>query len=237
MTPRRITATSLIAMMAVALVAATAAEQSGETLIPAERFWPQWRGPHATGVSRRPTRRSSGAKRRTSAGRSRFPAADPRRPLCGAIASSCCRPFRSGVTGATRARAARRPRSRATSSLRRPRHRSSRPARRLGANAPREEQPHEARHQDNGTWASSSAITDGQRVFAWFESRGMYAYDMNGKLALAEGSRRQDDMRNEFGEGSTPALYGNRLVIVWDHRAASRSSWRSTSAPARSSGA
>jgi outer membrane protein assembly factor BamB len=24
-------------------------------------------------------------------------------------------------------------------------------------------------------------------------------------------------MRNQFGEGSTPALYGDRLVIVWDH--------------------
>jgi outer membrane protein assembly factor BamB len=24
-------------------------------------------------------------------------------------------------------------------------------------------------------------------------------------------------MRNEFGEGSTPALFGNTLVIVWDH--------------------
>ena len=28
----------------------------------------------------------------------------------------------------------------------------------------REEEPHEASHQDNGTWASSSAITDGERV-------------------------------------------------------------------------
>ena len=24
-------------------------------------------------------------------------------------------------------------------------------------------------------------------------------------------------MRNEFGEGSTPALHGNTLVVVWDH--------------------
>ena len=29
----------------------------------------------------------------------------------------------------------------------------------------REETPHEASHQDNGTWASSSAITDGERVY------------------------------------------------------------------------
>ncbi len=57
----------------------------------------------------------------------------------------------------------------------------------------REEEPHEAAHQDNGTWASSSAITDGTHVFAYFESRGLYAYDMNGKLDLAGRLRRQEN--------------------------------------------
>jgi len=28
-------------------------------------------------------------------------------------------------------------------------------------------------------------------------------------------------MRNQFGEGSTPALHGNRLIVVWDHTAGS----------------
>src|SRR5262249_25682813 len=80
----------------------------------------------------------------------------------------------------------------------------------------RELQPHEASHQDNGTYASSSAITDGQRVYAWFESQGMYTYDMNGKLLWSKdlGKKR---MRNQFGEGSTPVLYGDRIVIVFDH--------------------
>lgn len=80
----------------------------------------------------------------------------------------------------------------------------------------REEEPHEASHTDNGTWASGSAITDGQSVYAYFESFGLYAYDMNGKLLWEKdlGTKR---MRNEFGEGSTPALHGNTLVVVWDH--------------------
>lgn len=34
----------------------------------------------------------------------------------------------------------------------------------------------------DGTWASSSAITDGRYVFAFFESSGLYAYDMRGSL-------------------------------------------------------
>jgi outer membrane protein assembly factor BamB len=81
----------------------------------------------------------------------------------------------------------------------------------------REEAPHEATHQDNGTWASSSAVTDGEIVIASFESRGIHAFDLNGKPVwqLDLGKKK---MRNEFGEGSTPALHGNHLVVVWDHQ-------------------
>jgi outer membrane protein assembly factor BamB len=80
----------------------------------------------------------------------------------------------------------------------------------------RESTPHEASHPDNGTWASSSAVTDGQHLFAFFESEGLYAYDMNGTLVWQK-DLGDKTMRNEFGEGSTPALHGNRLVVVWDH--------------------
>ena len=80
----------------------------------------------------------------------------------------------------------------------------------------REEEPHEAAHGDNGTWASSSAITDGEHVFAYFESRGLYAYDMAGTL-IWQADFGDKKMRNQFGEGSTPVLHGNTLVVVWDH--------------------
>jgi outer membrane protein assembly factor BamB len=84
----------------------------------------------------------------------------------------------------------------------------------------REEAPHEASHPDNGTWASSSAVTDGQHVIAFFESRGIFAYDMDGRLVW-EKDLGDKSMRNQFGEGSTPALHGNHLIIVWDHTAGS----------------
>lgn len=80
----------------------------------------------------------------------------------------------------------------------------------------REEEPHEAAHQDNGTWASSSAVTDGTHLFAYFESRGLYAYDMQGQL-LWQTDFGDKQMRNQFGEGSTPALFGKYLIVVWDH--------------------
>ena len=81
----------------------------------------------------------------------------------------------------------------------------------------REEAPHEGYHQQFGTWASASAVTDGEVLIASFESRGIYAYDMNGKQlwTVDLGDKK---MRNEFGEGSTPALFKDRVVIVWDHQ-------------------
>ena len=64
--------------------------------------------------------------------------------------------------------------------------------------------------------AAGTAMTDGELVIASFESRGIYAYDMNGKLVW-EKDLGDKSMRNEFGEGSTPVLYKNHLVVVWDH--------------------
>ncbi|MGQ0737313.1 MAG: outer membrane protein assembly factor BamB family protein [Acidobacteriota bacterium] len=80
----------------------------------------------------------------------------------------------------------------------------------------RQEVPHEASHQDNGTWASSSAVTDGEHLIASFESRGVFCYDLNGTLVWQK-DLGDKSMRNEFGEGSTPALHGNTVVVVWDH--------------------
>ena len=81
----------------------------------------------------------------------------------------------------------------------------------------KEEPPHEGTHQEFGTMASPSAVTDGEHLIASFESRGIYAYDMNGKPVWQKdlGDKR---MRNEFGEGSTPALHKDKLFVVWDHQ-------------------
>ena len=81
----------------------------------------------------------------------------------------------------------------------------------------RQEAPHEGTHQDFGTMASSSAVTDGEHVIASFESRGIYGLDMNGK-PVWEVDLGDKQMRNEFGEGSTPALYKDKVFIVWDHQ-------------------
>jgi outer membrane protein assembly factor BamB len=83
----------------------------------------------------------------------------------------------------------------------------------------REELPHEGTHP-TGTWASPSAVTDGELVWAFFGSRGLYCLDMKGNLKWEKdlGDMR---IRNGFGEGSSPALYADRLIIKWDHEAGS----------------
>jgi outer membrane protein assembly factor BamB len=79
----------------------------------------------------------------------------------------------------------------------------------------REELPHEGANPNATiTWASSSPVTDGRMVYAYFGSRGLYALDMKGNVKW---ERDLGDMNTGFGEGSSPALDGDRLVVNWDH--------------------
>jgi len=79
----------------------------------------------------------------------------------------------------------------------------------------REEAPHEGHHPTN-TYASSSALTDGQNVLAFFGSHGLYCFDMAGNLKWQKDLGKQTTKLG-FGEGATPALHGNTLVVTFDH--------------------
>jgi hypothetical protein len=79
----------------------------------------------------------------------------------------------------------------------------------------REEVPQEGTHQ-MGSWASHSPVTDGERVYAYFGSRGLYCLDRDGNL-LWERDFGKLNKRMEFGEGSSPALYADKVIVNWDH--------------------
>ena len=79
----------------------------------------------------------------------------------------------------------------------------------------RELNPHEGTHQD-ATFASNSPVTDGEFIYAYFGSRGLYCVDMMGNVKWEKDVGTMYK-RNTFGEGSSPVLYGNTLVIVQDH--------------------
>ncbi|MFH1419810.1 MAG: PQQ-binding-like beta-propeller repeat protein, partial [Planctomycetota bacterium] len=78
-----------------------------------------------------------------------------------------------------------------------------------------EEVPHTGVHSDS-TQASNSPVTDGEHLFAYFGSRGLYCLDMEGNLKW---KKDLGDMqtRNSFGEGSSPVLHGDTIVANWDH--------------------
>ena len=74
--------------------------------------------------------------------------------------------------------------------------------------------PHEGAHNDND-FASASPTTDGKRLFCWFGSAGLFCYDLNGKK-LWERDLGETKVGSSLGEGSSPVLYGDKLVIVRD---------------------
>lgn len=78
----------------------------------------------------------------------------------------------------------------------------------------REEVPHEGHHPDHG-FASASPSTDGKVLIAYFGSRGMHCYDLEGNPKWSKDFGRMRT-RNSFGEGVSPALHGDRVFVYWD---------------------
>lgn len=80
-------------------------------------------------------------------------------------------------------------------------------------------QPHESTHE-SATWASNSPVTDGEHVLSFFGSNGLYCLDTGGRLLW---SRDLGDMqvKHGHGEGASPLLHGETVVVNWDHEGAS----------------
>ncbi len=80
--------------------------------------------------------------------------------------------------------------------------------------------PHEGAHQDNN-FASASPLTDGKRLYCWFGSAGLFCFDLEGRL-LWERDLGEVKVGSSLGEGGSPALFEDHLVIVRDHQGESR---------------
>jgi outer membrane protein assembly factor BamB len=75
--------------------------------------------------------------------------------------------------------------------------------------------PHEGGHI-TGSLASNSAVTDGERVYAFFGSYGLYALDLEGAVQWqADFGLMQS--KHGHGEGSSPLLVDELIVVNWDH--------------------
>jgi len=75
--------------------------------------------------------------------------------------------------------------------------------------------PHEGHHGDHGL-ASYSPVTDGKSIWASFGSRGVYCLDMKGDIKWKKDLGKMN-MRASFGEGSSPCLAGDNLIVLMDH--------------------
>jgi outer membrane protein assembly factor BamB len=80
----------------------------------------------------------------------------------------------------------------------------------------REELPYSYTHEF-GSWASNSPVTDGMNIYAYFGSHGLYCLNKEGKIIWERDLGRMEKVRS-FGEGSSPILYEDKLIVLRDHQ-------------------
>ena len=75
--------------------------------------------------------------------------------------------------------------------------------------------PHAGGHV-SGSLASASPVTDGKQVYAFFGSYGLYALDFEGKI-IWQAELGEMNSKHGHGEGSSPAVINDTLIVNWDH--------------------
>ena len=75
--------------------------------------------------------------------------------------------------------------------------------------------PHEG-HHPTGSFAPASPVTDGKHLYVSFGSRGIHCYDFDGNRIWQKDLGKMET-NHSFGEGSSPALHEDTLVVNWDH--------------------
>ncbi|MBN2773538.1 MAG: PQQ-binding-like beta-propeller repeat protein [Prolixibacteraceae bacterium] len=76
--------------------------------------------------------------------------------------------------------------------------------------------PQESTHE-LGSWASNSPATDGEFIYAYFGSRGLFCLDFSGKILWSRDFGQMEKVMS-FGEGSSPAVGKNNVYVQWDHQ-------------------
>jgi outer membrane protein assembly factor BamB len=66
--------------------------------------------------------------------------------------------------------------------------------------------------------ATPTPVTDGHRVYAWFGTGQLAALEMDGRLAWSRHlGKEYTPFTTHWGHGSSPALYGDLLLLLCDH--------------------
>ncbi len=75
--------------------------------------------------------------------------------------------------------------------------------------------PYEGHHPDTG-FSPYSPITDGEYIWASFGSRGLHCLRMDGTIKWSVDLMEMLTFRG-FGEGSSPVIAGDTIIVVGDH--------------------
>jgi outer membrane protein assembly factor BamB len=75
--------------------------------------------------------------------------------------------------------------------------------------------PHEGHHPTH-SYAAGSPMTDGRQLYVSFGSQGIYCYDLDGNLRWKRDLGRMET-RLGWGEGTSPVVHGDSVVVNWDH--------------------
>jgi len=189
-----------------------------------EKYWPQWRGPYATGVSLYGNPPLEWNETKNLKWKIELPGKGHATPIIWGNRVFISTAVETGKEGKPKEQGDGRQRSHSwmqptiTSKI----HKfvvlsiDRQNGKILWQRTVNEEWPEEERSHGLGSWASSSPVTDGKHVYAYFGSRGLYCLDMKGNLKWKR-DFGQMDKRMTFGEGSSPALYGDKIVVLWDH--------------------
>lgn len=206
----------ILVVLCVPSVAIAGEEVGGD--VDAERYWPQWRGPRHTGEAPHADPPVSWSERKNIRWKIKLPGKGHSTPIVWGdqVFVTTAVPYGetfvpkySGASGAHDNVPVSRRYQFAVLAL----------GRRDGALMWRrdlcESLPHEGGHE-TASLASNSPVTDGEHVYACFGSRGLYCLDFDGALHWGKDFGRMMT-KHGHGEGSSPVLYGDTLVLNWDH--------------------
>lgn len=74
--------------------------------------------------------------------------------------------------------------------------------------------PHLEQTHPLGNPATATAACDGERLFVFFGSAGLFCYDLEGRKLWEQ---KMGPFRDEYGAGSSPVLAGDKIIINQDH--------------------
>lgn len=206
-----------IALTVTTLVGAPLAAEEGDASA-AAKFWPQWRGPLGTGAAPHADPPVEWGEDKNIRWKVELPGRGHSTPIVWGdrIFVTAAEPFGEALPPRHSGRPGEHDNLPVTH-----RHRfivmaiDPRSGKTLWQKTVHEALPHEGGH-NTGSLASASPVTDGQRIYAFFGSYGLYCLDFDGELLWKKQFGAMHS-KHGHGEGTSPVLHGDTLIINWDH--------------------